>query len=296
MTKVRSAEFVADARAGTIMLHLDGEPAPMLGQPDVRGVRNRKLREAILAALDQAMKDGARYGKIDNHRECAASLSNQPLPGRFYYASGRHDGGWTVTRRESHRDPEVILTGGKPYYTQGDVVNALDRAFKIGGAFGHPAVDRIARPLHIRATGATLTAIEVSRHRPLRHYPQRACIRAHTAFGAQILARVSVAGEPDVFVYFRRFDGGCYDTDSRPADPPNPHARWEQASQELSADALMTCDLNTPTTPPTTPNTLLAAWLDTVVDLAPSPPPRRERVNTDPDDKTRDQDGGTEPP
>lgn len=268
-----AVEYRADAAKGTITLHLNGEPAPYVGQPDVRGVRNRTLRTAILAALDRAMRDGARYGEIDPRKECAASLNGEHLPGRYYYASVPHEDGWAVTRQESHREPEVIITGGKPYYTRGDVVNALDRAFKVGGRYGHPAVDRIARPLHVPATGAIVTAVEISRHRPLLHSPARGHQCASTLFGAQVLLRATTQDKPDVYAYFRRYDGGSYAPDGRQISPPDNRVHWQMVSEEVPADVLLTWDLQDPAARYGEPNPRLAAWLDTVVDLAPAPPP-----------------------
>jgi hypothetical protein len=259
-TPLTAVEFHGDRAAGTITVHLNGQPSPPFGSTaDVRGVKTLKTMTAILTALDDAMQRGARHGECDQKREMAALLSHKPLPATHTRYENAHTcDGWAVARIDGFNDPHVILTGTRPAYVGSDVTNTLERAFKIGGIYGHPTIDGLARPLPL-PNGNTLTAVEITR-RALIHTPAHAHAVAQDLHGTQITVRVTSGTELDAYVVFHRHDGGTTTPAGRLISPPDHRARWLYATDTMTTAQLSAWD-GEPDTRRSNPNPTVAAWL-----------------------------------
>lgn len=254
---------------GDIVLHLNGRPAPMMGQNDVRGVRTGKLRAAVLAALDDAVRDGARHGECDQTAEMAAALRGEPVPGHIRYGITETDGGWSITRADGDGDPEVILTGGRPSYVSGDVANALQRAFAVGGRFGHPDVDGYARP-HPCPSGALMTAVRIERDVVLDHSPARSYSVAYDMYGTRIVGRITDAGGAQTFAVFHRHDGPSKTTSGHVVSAASPRARWQTIASDLPPDQYAGWDGRAVAGGLGNPGPALVAWLDRAATLRPA--------------------------
>lgn len=133
-------EWLVD-EAGNIALHLDGVkmPPPFASDADVRRVPTKKLRAAVLAALDEAMRLGAKHGPCNRDAELTRALTGDGrTPGCAGYWSNRD--GTAVVRRMDGREVPVVEGIRRPKCLSGDIGNALDRAFRVGQRYGYQPV------------------------------------------------------------------------------------------------------------------------------------------------------------
>lgn len=119
---------------GTITLYLGERSCPPFGQSaDVRNARTRELRQTIVAALEAALRLGVEHGPCNQQREIENCLLGRLTPSHVAWHSVRTESGWEVYQTADGERSKIILRGRAPFYTAADVVNALERAFTIGG-------------------------------------------------------------------------------------------------------------------------------------------------------------------